>query len=89
VTVRDIEGVSHHVEVQGATLFEAAAAAVAAFRAQGWGLEALTPNAVLRVEVQAPAVVHDVPLKAIDRWLQSPSGSPRDQLIKQQLGRRR
>jgi hypothetical protein len=86
VTIRDIEGVSHQVEVTGTTLFEAAAAALAAFREQGWGVDALTPNAVLRVEVQTPAVIHDVPLKAVARWLQSPTNSPRQALVKRQLG---
>ena len=46
MTVRDAEGVLHHVDVQGSTLFEAAAAAVAAFRQQGWAGAALTPGAV-------------------------------------------
>ena len=89
MTVSDAEGVLHHVDVQGSTLFEAAAAAVAAFRQQGWAGAALTPGAVLRVEVQLPNVVHDVPLKAVERWLGSPSSSPRDQLLKRELGRPR
>jgi hypothetical protein len=88
VTVRDVDGVTHHVEVQGTTLFEAAAAALGAFREQGWSADALTPNAVLRVEVQAPAIAHDVPVKAIDRWLQSPAASPRDRLSKWRFGGR-
>jgi hypothetical protein len=44
--------------------------------------EALKPNTVLRVEVQPPATVHDVPLKAVARWLRSPSTSPKEQLVK-------
>ena len=89
VTIRDVDGVAHHVDVQGSTLFEAAASAVAIFREQGWAARALTANAVLRVEVRMPPVVHDVPLKAIEQWLSSPSQSPRDQLMKRQLGRSR
>jgi hypothetical protein len=88
VTLRDVDGVAHQVEVQGSSLFAAAAAAVAAFRQQGWATAALTPTAVLRVEVQSPSVVHDVPLKAVERWLGSPTDSPRDQLLKRQLGDR-
>jgi hypothetical protein len=60
------------------TLFEAEAAAVAAFRHQGWATDALTPNAVLHIEVQLPPITHDVPLKAIGRWLRTPSVSPRE-----------
>jgi hypothetical protein len=89
VTVHDVEGVAHHVEVQGSTLFEAAAAALAAFRQQGWAAEALTANAILRVEVRVPAIVHEVPLKSVERWLSAPTDSPRDQLLKRQLGRPR
>ena len=89
ITVRDLEGVAHQVEVQGSTLFEAAAAALAVFRQQGWATDALTTNAILRVEVQLPAVVHEVPLKAVERWLRSPSDSPRDRLLKREPGRPR
>lgn len=82
VSVCDVEKVTHTVEVQAATLFEAAAAALDAFRHQGWAATALTPNAVLRVEVRAPAVVHEVPLKAVERWRNSPSISPKESLTK-------
>jgi hypothetical protein len=64
------------------TLFEAAAAAVAAFRQEPWAADALTPSAVLRVEVQPPPVVHEVPLKAVDRWLKAPSTSPQESAAK-------
>jgi hypothetical protein len=89
VSVRDIEGVAHTVRVQGSSLFEAAAHAVAAFREQDWGAEALTPAAVLRVEVHAPSVVHEVPLKAVERWLRSPSPSPKEMTTKIAAGSRR
>lgn len=84
-----MDGVAHQVDVQGSTLFEAAAAAITSFRQQGWAANALTGNAILRVEVQLPTVVHEVPLKAVERWLQSPTDGPKDRLLKQQLGRHR
>ena len=83
VTLRDVDGVAHAVEVQGSSLYEAAAAALAAFKQHAWSGSALTPNAVLRIEVLAPPVVHDVPLRAVERWLQSPATSPKDRLIRQ------
>jgi hypothetical protein len=86
VTARSLDGVVHSVEVQASTLFEAAAAALTLFRDQGWSAGALTPNAVLRVEVQVPATVHDVPLKAVEQWLRSPSTSPRDFAAKRRAG---
>jgi hypothetical protein len=85
VTVKDLEGVAHHVEVQASSLFEAGAAAVAAFRQQGWAADALTPNATLRVEVHLPPITHDVPLKAIERWLRTPSVSPKEEILKRKV----
>jgi hypothetical protein len=82
VTIKDVEGVAHHVEVQASTLFEAGAAAVAAFRQQGWASDALTSNAILHIEVQLPPISHDVPLKAIERWLRTPSVSPKEEVAK-------
>jgi hypothetical protein len=64
--------------MQGLSLFEAAARAVATFREQPWATEALSPAAVLRVEVHAPPVVHEVPHKAVERLLHSPGGSPKE-----------
>jgi hypothetical protein len=88
VSLRDPEGVVHSVEVQADSLYEAAAAAMAAFREQGWAAQALTPAAKLRVEVMPPAVVHEVPVAAVERWLRSGSTSPRDALIKKVSGRK-
>jgi hypothetical protein len=82
VSISDLDKMTHSVEVQAETLFEAAAAAVAAFRQHSWGSSALTPAAVLRVEVQAPTVVHMVPLTALERWQRSPSTSPKELLAK-------
>jgi hypothetical protein len=82
VSLRDLDGVTHTVTVQGSSLYEAAARAVAAFREQGWAADALTPNATLRVEVHAPPVVHEVPLQAVERWLNAPSTSPKEAAMK-------
>jgi hypothetical protein len=82
VSVVDAEGVAHSVEVQAGTVLEAAAAGLAAFRAEGWAAAALTPASVLRVKVPAPAVIHEVSLKALERWAGSPSTSPRAHLAK-------
>jgi hypothetical protein len=82
VTLKDVDGGSHAVTVQGTTLFEVAAAALSAFRSEKWAADALTPNAVLNIEVQVPPVLHTVPLKAIERWLRSPNTSPQQMLAK-------
>jgi len=86
VSVPTADGVTHAVTVQATTLFEAAAAAVAQMREEGWS-GALAPDAVLRVEVQLPPVIHDVPLKALQRWADQPSVSPKQELLKRPLRR--
>jgi hypothetical protein len=74
------------VTVHGKSLFEAAALGVAAFRQEGWAADALTANAVLRVEVHLPTIVHDM-LKAVERWLRSPSASPKEMTKKAKAAR--
>ena len=76
MSVRDAEGITHIVRVEAETLFEAAALGIAAFREQGWAAGALTPNAVLRIEVHLPTVVHEVPLKSVERWAASSEHQP-------------
>jgi len=55
--------IRHSVTVTASTLFEAAAEAVAAFKQASWTATAITPNAVLRVEVQPAPIIHEVPIK--------------------------
>jgi hypothetical protein len=82
VSVTDSDGVKHSVTVSAASLFDAAAAGLAAFRRESWAAAALSPNATVRVEVQPPPVVHDVPLKALERWENTPAISPSEQAVK-------
>jgi hypothetical protein len=86
VSIRDAEGSTHSVTVHASTLFEAAAAAVAAFRQEEWAADALTPAAVLRVEVQVPSVVHEIRLKSVERWARSANASPQERLAKDRSG---
>lgn len=82
MTIADSDGVQHSVEVTASSVFEAAAEAVKLFRLEGWAANALTTTARLRVEVRLPSVVHEVPLRALERWQQSPTTSPKDYLVK-------
>jgi hypothetical protein len=56
--------------------------AMAAFKEQGWAAHAITPAAKLRVEVSVPAVVHEVPVAAVERWLPNSSASPKEAQMK-------
>jgi hypothetical protein len=84
VSVRGQDGVTHAVVAEGNSLFEVAAAAIALLHDEGWA-GALPPDAVVQVEVQLPAIVHEVPLKALERWAAGPSVSPREELLKRRL----
>lgn len=85
ISVRDADGITTASRFRPKTLFEAAAAAMAVFREQGWAGEPLTPRAKLRVEVTLPTVVHEVPVAAVERWMRGSSVSPRDQVVKREL----
>ena len=85
MVVKDLDGIEHAVEVSATTLFEAAASAIAAFREHAWAAQALTPNAILSVEVRRPPIVHRVPLGAVERWAAGPSVSPNEVLVKRRL----
>lgn len=84
VSIRGVDGITHTVEAEGSSLFEVAASAVALLRTEGWS-DALTPNAVLQVEVLLPPIVHQVPLRAVERWLEGPSLSPKEAATKREL----
>ncbi|HEX6974437.1 MAG TPA: hypothetical protein VF147_08550 [Vicinamibacterales bacterium] len=77
---------THAVDVQGTSVFEAAAAGLAQLRDEGWTAP-LAPSAVIRVEVQLAPVVHDVPVKSLERWAGGPSVSPKQELLKRPLRR--
>jgi hypothetical protein len=70
--------------MQATTLFEAVATAVAPLHDVGWTGK-LPPDAVLRVEVQLPPVVHEG--NASERWTNGPSVSPKQELLQQPFRR--
>jgi hypothetical protein len=76
--------VVHSVEVTGTSVFEVAAAGIAQLREEGL-TEPLVPTAVIRVEVQLAPVVHELPLKALQRWANGPRVSPKQELLKRPL----
>ena len=81
VSVRGVDGITHAVEAESTSLFEVAAQAVALLREEGW-TDALTPNAILHVEVQLPPIIHQVPLKAVEKWASAPRATPKEALAK-------
>jgi|SRR5215472_10908660 len=78
VTIRDLDGVAHTVDVTASTLYEAVALGMAAVRNEEWanGI-ALGLNSV-KVRVTNIPVEHEVPLKDFTKWLDKAGGSPRE-----------
>lgn len=77
VTIRDIEGVAHTVEVTAATLYEAVAQGLAALRGDDWASET-TQGQVVRVAVSDVRIEHEVRLSEFTKWVQRSNGSPRE-----------
>ena len=78
VTILDIEGVSHTVEVTAETLYEAVALGMAAIRTDDWvnGIaQGLNP---VKVRVTNIQVEHEVKLMDFTKWLDRSGGSPRE-----------
>ena len=84
VTVSDARGVQHTVEVTADSLFEAAALALAALKADEW-TEPVGPGTRLEVQVQHPVVVHKLTVKQLERWLNRAMPSPNETLKKKRL----
>ena len=78
VTIQDMDGVTHTVEVTAETLYEAVALGMAAIRTDEWvtGIaQGLNP---VKVRVTNVAVEHEVRLMDFTQWLERAGGSPRE-----------
>lgn len=78
VTVQDLNGVRHSVEVTAASLYEAVALGMAAIRPDEWvaGIaQGLNPVTVQVINVP---VKHEVRLMDFTKWLDRDGGSPRE-----------
>jgi hypothetical protein len=78
VTMRDLEGVAHTVEVTAGSLYEAVALGMAAIRTDEWAsgiAQGLNP---VTVQVSSVSVKHEVRLMDFTKWLDKANGSPRE-----------
>jgi hypothetical protein len=78
VTIQDLEGVTHTVEVTAETLYEAVALGMAAIRTDKWvtGIaQGLNP---VKVRVTNVPVEHEVKIMDFTQWLERAGGSPRE-----------
>jgi hypothetical protein len=78
MTIQDMNGVPHTVEVTASTLYEAVAQGLAAIQAQEWVGEIAQGLNVVKVSVASVRVEHEVKLMNFTKWLEKKGGSPRE-----------
>ena len=78
MTVEDMEGVSHTVEVTASSLFEAVACGLVALRGNEWVAGIAQGLNVIKVSVAGVRVQHEVKFIDFTKWLDRVGGSPRD-----------
>jgi hypothetical protein len=71
VTVKDMDGVAHTVDVTAGTLYEALALGMAAIRTDEWVTGIAQGLNSVKVRVTNVAVEHEVMLKDFTKWLDS------------------
>src|ERR1700682_5223009 len=74
VIIRDIDGVSHTVEVTAATLYEAVAQGLAALRGNEWVAGIAQGFNVVKVSVADVRVEHEVKLGDFTKWVERKGG---------------
>lgn len=85
VTIRDIDGMSHTVEVTPSTLYEAVAQAIAALRGHDWVAGIPRSPSVVKVSVANVRVDHEVKMADFEHWLEKSGGSPREIIDRQRV----
>ena len=78
LTIRDMDGVDHSVQVTAGTLYEAVALGLASIRSEAW-VEGIPEGLnTVRVSVRNVSVEHAVKLQDFNAWLKKEGGSPRE-----------
>jgi hypothetical protein len=78
VTIQDMDGVSHAVDVTAETLYEAVALGMAAIRTDDWATGIAQGLNTVKVRLTNVPVEHEVVLKDFTSWLDKTNGSPRE-----------
>jgi hypothetical protein len=85
VSFLDQSGVQHEVEVEGESVYEAAALALLFFRKHDWSAEQSHWTGALQVAVQQPAIVHRVNIDQLHSFASSHGSSPKDIIARQKI----
>lgn len=78
VSVSDMEGVRHSVEVTASTLYEAVAMGLAAVRGEEWAGEIAEGLNTVEVTVIPVPVTHTVIMQDFRKWMDRKGGAPRE-----------
>jgi hypothetical protein len=84
VTIQDLDGVAHTVEVTASTLYEAVAQRLAAIRGREW-VAGVAEERHVKVSVTDVRVEHEVKLGDFTKWVERKGGSPRDVIQRQKV----
>jgi hypothetical protein len=85
VTIQDMDGVAHTVEVTAGSLYEAVAQGLAALRGNEWVASIASGANVVKVSVAEIRVEHEVRLMDFTKWLERTGGSPREVSDRQRI----
>jgi len=84
VTVKDVDGLVHSVDVSAESLYEAACVGLQALKASGWA-EAIGPATRLEIEARAPVTRHSLTVQQVQQWVNGGAKSPNEQVRKDRL----
>ena len=79
VSFKSATGISHGVDVEAETLYEAAAIGLARLKKDGW-IEGLGPGSRLEIAVREPSTVHSLTVQQLQRWVNGVTTSPAEVL---------
>jgi hypothetical protein len=85
VTIQDLDGVSHTVEVTAATLYEAVALGLAAIRGNQWARRIPDGFSPVKVRVTDIPVDHEVKLRDFTNWLDRRGNTPKEVMDRKKI----
>ena len=90
VSFKSPTGITHGVDVEAETLYEAAGLGLARLKKDGW-IEGLGPGSRLEIHVREPSTIHTLTVQQLHRWVDGVTTSPAEVLrrarVKQLMGR--
>jgi argininosuccinate lyase len=85
VTIHDMNDAVHSIDVTAATLYEAVAQALAAFRTHEWVGQIATGLNTATVKIKHPEITHVVKIQDFENWLNRRGRTPAEIVLKEHL----